>query len=862
MSAPLPARPEAILRRALGDTPVAAAIVGDLREEYGLRPPGRVRTAGYWIACLSIAMRYAPGTVADALRVDFQHAARALRRARTFTITTTLTLTLGIATVATMLTVAYGALGAPLPFADPDALVRWGQTPIGGTAVNSTAVGNFVDLRARARLFEDLAAEMLVAVNLSTSAATDRQLASSVTANYFDVLGVRPIAGRGFAESDDREGAPSVALIGEGLWRRLFQASPAVLGEVVRIDTVPYQVIGVMPRDVSLPGDPQIWTTFRWSPEARTVRNRRNIEPIGRLRAGVSIDQGRDELRALFSGLAEAHPSENGKSTIAVMPYSDWLLGRSGPHRALLPLLAAAAGVLLLIAMLNATNLAIGRAESRRHEHVLRGVLGASAIRQMSARFLEAALLALPSGAMGALLAFWAIPIVIARYGDSIPRAQTIAPGPFTLAVAALAASAAVLALAFGASPARSRERGLSSLNRRTMSRAPRLRRRLVVFQVGLAAGLVYGALLLGSTIAALARVDLGVPLDRTLTFAVGVPADRYRSPALVRGFFTELEDAVRSLPGVLHVGSSSRAPFAGGTNGAVSSVDDPSRTEPLAEWRTVTPGLFAALGLRIAEGRGFEDATGETVRGAVLSESLARFLFGDRPATGRQVVMGDGPPHVVTGVASDLRDFGPTRPARPTIYVRHGSDAGFASMPAMTIVVRSTGDPMSLLPAVRDRLRAIDPDVALQRAATLETLAHRSFGTSRTTAAAIVVCFAGIALVLGGVGVFGVVAVGVEQRTREFGVRLAMGDTPRGILRRVLGDGVRLAVMGATAGGASVWAVERLVSSFVVEAVAPRQTVTIAGVLAILVASALVAAAVPARRAARLSPTDALRAE
>jgi ABC-type antimicrobial peptide transport system permease subunit len=327
-----------------------------------------------------------------------------------------------------------------------------------------------------------------------------------------------------------------------------------------------------------------------------------------------------------------------------------------------------------------------------------------------------------------------------------------------------------------------------------------------------------------------------------------------------MRDAFRDLLARLRALPRVTHAGATSRTPFSGGTNGEVRAADDPARTEPLAEWRAVTPGLFGALGLTITSGRPFDDrAAASGARVAIVSERLARALF-DGSAVGRAVLMDKRDPFEVIGVVSDLRDFGPTRPARPTIYVPHASEPGFASMTTMTVVVRTTGDPLALVPEIRRHLRELDADAAMQRVATLEALATRSFGTSRTTAATVVIALAGVALVLGAIGVFGVVAFGVQQRAREFGVRLALGDTPAGILRRVLGDGLRMTVAGTALGAMAAWFVGRFVESFSVPTMGPGRASTVAVALVILGAVTLAASAAPARRAAALSPTEALR--
>ncbi|HET9371432.1 MAG TPA: ABC transporter permease [Vicinamibacterales bacterium] len=863
MTRPLPAWPARLLHAAVADPMVAATISGDLHEEYLERHPRWWRDLAFTAACLAVAARYLPASLASAIRVDVVHAARSIARARTFAIASIGALALGIGTAATVLTIAYASLLRPLPLDRSEQLVRWGQTPIANpVGINSTAIANFLDMEARTTAFAGLAASQLSRVNVTSDAGAESVLMAIVTPNYLDVLGVRPLLGRGFVASDAEPGAPPVAIITDAVWRRTFGAAADIVGRTIRVDASPRVVVGVVASNLGVPGDPSLWAPFQWDAAARQTRDRRNIEPIGRLREGISFDAGRQELQALFADLAAAYPAVNGKSTIAAMSYRDFALGGSSPGRGLMPLIASAAGVLLLIAYLNVANLTIGRREARRHEHALRQVLGASAWRQFVHRMAEASLVVVPAAMLAMLMAFWAVPAIVSRFGDAIPRATTIAPGLVTAVVVALASLVAALVTAIAGGRLRSRWVTPAMLGRRTSTGAFRTRRRLVAVQVGLAAGLVYGAVLLGATLAALVRTDLGVPIEGALTFAVGL-SDRYSDPSRVRGYFDELSSRIAQLPRVTAVGATSRTPFSGGTNGEASAADDPARVEPIAEYRTVMPHLFEALGLRIVEGRGYAGVPLSAARQIIVSEALARKLFPGGPAVGRRVRLGsDADIYEVLGVVSDLRDFGPTRPSRPAIYLRHGSEPGFASARAMVFVVRAGGVLDALVPDIRRIVRDLDADVAVERVATLEELATRSLGSSRRAATTVVVSLAAIALALGVIGVFGVVADGVERRTREIGVRLAIGDTPSGIVRLFLNDGIRLAIAGAVLGAGVAWFVDGLVRSVVVQTAAPGAIATIAMALAILGASTLIASALPARRAGRLEPVQALREE
>jgi predicted permease len=598
---------------------------------------------------------------------------------------------------------------------------------------------------------------------------------------------------------------------------------------------------------------------MRWTAAEASVRDRRMIEGIARLRSGVSLAHGTEELKARFAQLAVAYPAANGRSTVAVRGLADIMLGSLGPNASLLPLLAGVSALMLGIAYLNLGTLAVGRREARRHELALRHALGAGRWRQRAARWIEAATIAGLGGAAGVLLAAWTIPIVMTRYGSAIARAETIRFDASSLMISLAATLGAVVVMALSM-------RGGSSVvlaaARRPVSSGTRLQHRLVAAQVGLACGLVYGALLVGGMIASLARVDLGVPLANALTFSVGVPTARYDSPERVRDFFAGLERDLRSLPGVLAVGATSRTPFAGGTNGEVSNADDPSRSVPIAEMRVVTPEFFQAIGLSFRHGAGFSPAAVNDADRVVISEALSVALFGSPDGTGRRIRSGKDAPAVVAGVVRDLRDFGPAQPMRPTIYFRHGSRPGFASGADLRLILRTAGSSMVPIDAVRQRLAALDPNVPLRSIATLSELAERSFGTNRTTAGTVLATFAAAATTLGMIGVFGVVAVSVERRTREIGVRLALGGSPERIVRMFLAEGLRLTGVGLVVGAGVSWLVHRLVGGFLIAAHQPRIVTTVALVLALLVVASVVACLLPARRAAGISPTDALKAE
>ena len=871
MTAPPPLF-ERLLLRVVGHDVRGRSIAGDLREEYAQRPIGAVTRMRYAIACLRLALRYAPArgfaltrrSIA-AFRLDLRQSARGLRHAPMYWLGCAATLALGIGAATTIGTVVYGAMLQPLPFPHPERLVRFGdaslKNPVG---LSSASIPNFVDLQQRSRTLEVMAAYRSERAIVTGSELSERLQGAFVTSNFFEVFELPPLAGRWFEAADQT--TPRVVVISERAWRRLLGGRRDAVGQTIQIDLVDHVVIGIAGPDQVALGGVDFWKPIRWDAEALGARRRRSIEPIGRLKVGVTVEQARDEMRALFAELGREHPVENAAWTMNVMPIADWIGSFGGANsRAMLQLIGAGAVVLLAVAMINVTGLALGRAEHRRRDTLVRRALGASQGRLFAQHLTEGLMIGVPAGLAGSLLAAWAVPIVVARYGDTFPRSNTVA---FETGGVLIAAGAGVIA-AFCMAALASLKRTADADSLRTDARgssAASLRTRLVLVtaEVALSALLLQAALLVASTIYGLSRVDLGVPLDRAITFEIGLPASRYPDPARISRFLDDLTTRLTALPGVRGVGATTRRPFAGGSNGEVAIADDPSRSLPIVEYRAVTPGFFAALGITVREGRTFTSgiATGAAETGqVVISEQLARELFGTASGVGRRLRTATAAPPVdVIGVVSDFRDFGPVRAGRPTIYFRHSFNEVFAVSPFSTVIVRHDGSGPDLTPLMRTTLQEVDRDVPMDALMTLQTLADRSAGTSRRTAATLLLWFTGVALALGAIGIFGVIAFSVERRRREIGIRLAIGDTPAGIGKRILLEGLKLTAIGlAVAALGSYW-IRGAVSSFVLADVTPASWRLLAGVAAVVALVAVTACLVPARRAARTALVTVLR--
>jgi predicted permease len=849
------------------------SMVGDLREEYGQRPVRTLHDLRYALSCLRLAGRYLPVRMAEAARrtasaglLDLRQSARGFRDAPTYWIGCTLTLALGIGATTTIATIVYGSILQPLPFPHPERIVRFGDAPLeNAVGLSSVSVPNFLDLQRQTKTVEVMAAYRSERAIVSGPDGAERLQGARVTPNFFEVFELPPLAGRWFESADQSSGAQTV-VISERAWRRLFGGRSDAIGRTIQIDLVDHTVIGIAGHDQVAHGAVDFWKPIKWTTDDLTLRRRRSIEPIGRLRPGTTIDEARHELRTLFAGLGREHPAENAAWTMNVMPIGDWIGSFGGANsRALLQLIGAGAIVLLAVALINVTSLTLGRAEQRRRDALVRRALGATSGRLFARHLAEGLLIGVPAGLAGALVASWAVPLVVARYGDTFARSQSVAAdaGSVLVAIGAGIIAAFCIAALAGlerrpaADTLRTDARGASA-------RSLRVRFALVTTEVALSALLLHAALLVAGTIFALSRVDMGVPLDRALTFEVGLPGSRYPDPDRVARFLDELTTRLHALPGVREVGATTRRPFAGGTNGEVSVADDPARALPLVEYRAVTPGFFAALGIARHEGRTFDGRPGAGPAEAsqvVISEQLARALFASSSAVGRLLRTGtSAPPVEVIGVVGNVRDFGPTRASRATIYFRHSFNEVFARSPFSTVIVRYERPAPDLAPLMREALRDLDRDVPMDALMTLQTLADRSAGTSRRTAATLLLWFTGVALALGAVGIFGVIAFSVERRRREIGIRLAVGDTPAGIGRRVLVEGLKLTAIGLTAAALGSYWIRSAVASFVLADMTPASWRILAGVVAVVALVAGAACLIPARRAARTPLTTVLR--
>jgi putative ABC transport system permease protein len=831
----------------------------DARMDAAMR--GRRGVAQFWWGVAADALVRAPGEHMRMTFHDLRYAARALRRTPMFTLVAIATLALGIGANTAIFSVVHAVALQPLPNADSARLVRlWEKNDTLRIPRFSASVPNYVSWRERAHAFEDLAAWRGGSATLTTGGEPQRVSKLEATATVFPLLGIQPAAGRAFSAEEDRPGAATrVVLLAESLWRSRFGASPTLVGQPIVLDGVSHTVIGIV-RDRDFVVPVQLVTPLA-ADVARENRSNHMITVVARLRPGVTLEQAQREMDAIALQLGKDYPKDDAGWGVTMATFYDWIVPEA-TRRGLYVLLASV-GVVLLIACTNIANLTLARSALRRREQAVRLALGASRARVVRDVLTESVLLALIGGAAGVLIAYWALPFFRTQLATVLPRAGDIALNAQVLAFA-LAVSVAT-GLLFGTLPAvfdsnRDVIGALKDSGRAAGARHHGLARRLlVVGQLALATMLLAAAALLVQSFVRLQRVDLGFQASRLTTAMIGLPASRYPNHAAGWQFYSRVVDAISSTAGVEAVGLSSGAPLAGGNTAmpmkAVGANALDTR-ELQADWRQVSPEYFRAMGIPLLRGRTFaatDRQGGQNV--IILSSDMARRFWPDGEAVGRSMVSGSGATFLVVGVVGDVRNVNQAVDPRPTMYL---STTQFL-WPTMTLVVRSRGD-APIASTVRTSVNAIDPELAVFNVRTMATLIDTNSAQPRVTAW-LFGMFAALALLLAAIGVYGVLAYLVTQRTREIGVRLALGAKPASVLRLVVGHSLRLSVTGIVIG-----AIGALLAGPALESqlfgVRPRDPVTLAAVTVGLLAIALLASYVPARRATRVNPLTALRAE
>ena len=803
---------------------------------------------------------------------DVRYAIRLLFRAPGFTIVAALTLALGIGANTAIFSVVHGVLVKPLPYTDPDALIRIFEEAPPDTPEFPLSPGTFIEYRNQSRAFAALAAHERSDLQLGGE-RPEQLRGMRVTAGFFQLLGYRPQLGREFTRADEAKGSGNVAIISHALWQRRFQSDTGIVGKTVLLSGRPFEIVGVLPRGVqhvggtyrSYPHGESVdvwWPRELPSTPARRDRAQHYLSVVGRLSPGVTADQARDDLRRISASLAKQYPETNAAWSSHIRPLRADIIGSS---ETTLVALLAAAGAVLLIACLNVAGLLLGRATGRVREIGVRSALGATRIRLIRQLVVESGLLALIGGALGIAFAYGAVRALLAFAPADTPRLQMVSVDRIVLSFT-LAATAAT-ALLFGLAPAIQLARADAAPALQGGRAAPggaqqRMRRALVVAEIAFAFVLVVTGGLLLRSFGSLVRLDPGFRPGGVLTAVVNLPPARYTDRAAAAAFFDRLLERVRALPGVSGAGLGSDLPWTGydeNTSFGIVGRTFKDGDSPEARYHFLTPGFIGALGLPLRAGRDIRAGDGPNAPPAVLiNEATARQFWGDAErAVGARLNLWSDVPATVVGVIGDLKDVPWAERMPGGIYFAQ-SQQWYPQ--DMFLTIRSAGDAKSLIEPVTRVVHDLDPELPLATVRTLDEIAGAALATRRFTLA-LVSAFALSALFLAVVGVYGVMAQAVGQRVREFGVRQALGARPSDILRLVLSGGVLMGVAGLAAGFGLAIIVTRLAESLLFRT-SPTDPLTLASVAALLLVSTLAASYIPARRATRTDPASALRQE
>jgi putative ABC transport system permease protein len=788
-------------------------------------------------------------------------AVRALLRSPGYSIAAVLTLALGIGISTAMFGIIQASLLRPLPYDAAEQLIRVQDRRIEGSGTGSLSTANYLDLQRDAQSVE-LAALDNVSFNLATGDLPERVPGLRVTANFFSTLGMQPRMGRAFVEGEDRDGRADIVVISHRVWQDRFGGRPDVLGETLLLDARPHDIVGVMPADFWFPQDPQLIVPFAWTEQAMQSRGERRYNGLGRMAAGMTPEMAHTELNHHFSRLAEDFAWANEGWRVDVTPFRVWALDA---NRASLLLVTGAVLLVLLIGSVNVANLMLVRAERHARETAVRVALGAGRGR-IARQFVGEGLLLAASGALLGLFFAWsATRVLLAFYGGSLPRAEEFA---LSLPVLGFAAALAILVGALvGCVPVlragghdvhtllRQGARGLSG-------RTSRLQRALVVAQVAVAVLVVTGAGLLLNSFARMNAVDTGLDLDNALVFNLQLPTATYGTREATDQLFAQLLERIEALPQVASAGITDLPPMQGGMNiTTMASPDDPDITASWVEVRQTTPGFFAAAGIPLLEGRGIERVDIEQQRNVVvISDELARTLFPGGPALGRRILSdwNEGAGFEIVGVVGSVREFGVTSSKRPAIYWPYQALFGRANN--MVVTVRTHDAPMAAVPHIRQILATLDPTLPIYNVRTLREVMVETTG-ARRLATNLFTAFGALALALAAFGIFGMLAYLVEQRTREIGIRVALGAHAGRVRAMIVGQGLRIVALGLVIGLGAAFYLSQLLAELLFE-VDPVDPLTFALVGVTALGAATAASYLPARRATRIEPIVAMRAE
>jgi len=795
---------------------------------------------------------------------DLKYSARLLVRAPGFTLVAVAALAIGIGATTAIFSVVNTLLLQRLPYRDAERLaIVWEHNVPRNRKDNVVAPANFIHWREMNQTFEELAAASPpYSVTLSGNGDPEVLIAQQVTAEVFPVMGIGAALGRTFVADENRPGV-RVAIISDRLWKRRFGASRTVLEQAVHLQGFPYTIVGVMPPKFAfLDGTVDVWLPVGFTAESRTPRGR-SMAVIGRLKSGSTFERAQQDMTRIAAELTTAFPAFNTGWTVNVVPLREQLTGAVKPA---LFVLAGAVAFVLLIACANVANLLLARATARQRELAVRAAIGAGRARLVRQLLTESLLLSITGGLCGFVLAWWAVRFlrVVAAERLSIPRLELVAIDGwvlgFTLGASLLSGLIFGVVPAFAGAGAPLNESLKEGGRTGSAARGNRARGVFVVVEVALALVLLVGAGLLVRSFMRLIEVNPGFDPEKTVTMRVSLPAARYQDTPATAQFFDRFFQELDSLPGVQAAGAVSWLPL-GGLGAATSMIihgqpAPPRGQEPVTDVRVIAHDYVKAMGIPLLRGRLFNEADPADARGrVVINDTFARqFWPNDDPIGKRIHINWDDNDDEIIGVVGDVKHTGLDAKVRPMTYWPYRRNP----YNTMTVVVRVSGDPAPVVGAVGGVLRRLDPGLALSGIRTLDEIVSNSVAERRLTVMLLTV-FAGAALLLAAVGIYGVIAYSVTQRTHEIGIRMALGARRGDVIRLVVRNALMLVAFGVAAGAAGALLLTRLMSGLLFD-VRPSDPLTFVVVSGILIAVALAASVLPGLRATRVDPVIALR--